>query len=130
MALQQRWLAEDADDAALLDALRADLLHTRRGPEGSVDACAVWREFRPGLFGEAELAPGVSLDWSADPDVQRLDQLMGHIAAAMPLLRDPPTDIGDTYSLHDLRRSAAEVADRCRELARRVRHTEGPWPPS
>ena len=56
IAFRQNWLADEADEDALRQALVADLHHTRRGPAGSVDAQTVWREFRPPLLGEVALA--------------------------------------------------------------------------
>ncbi|MCB9745547.1 MAG: hypothetical protein H6740_23410 [Alphaproteobacteria bacterium] len=49
VAFEARWLPEDAPDAEWVEALRADLLHTRRGPEGSEGAASIWARLRPSL---------------------------------------------------------------------------------
>jgi hypothetical protein len=49
-SLNLRFLAPDADDAALREALLADLTQTRRGPDGAPEpAPAVWAACRARL---------------------------------------------------------------------------------
>jgi len=57
IAFQIRWVDDTAPVSERRRALEADLLETRRGPSGTVDAHAVWLEFRPALYGEEPL-PG------------------------------------------------------------------------
>ena len=66
VAFQARWLAPDASDADRLEALQADVLHTRRSAEGSEDAPSLWRRLRPGL---------AALE--ADADLVAVDQAIG-----------------------------------------------------
>ncbi len=56
VAFQLRWLAPDASDGELLEALRADVLNTRRGPAGRESAVELWSRLRPTLAG-ADLNP-------------------------------------------------------------------------
>jgi len=42
-----RWLPEGATDDELLDALRNDVVATRRGPAGTESAPAIWTRLRP-----------------------------------------------------------------------------------
>lgn len=55
VAFEARWLPPEASDAELLEALRADLLQTRRGPDGSEGAAAIWARLRPTLPDCAEV---------------------------------------------------------------------------
>lgn len=107
VSLQVRWLGDDPDPDALREALAADLLQTRRGPSGAVDALAVWGELRPAL---AELA--------GDPDFARIEVGMAGVARAIDGLRAGDLD------RDGVRRgaaAAAEVADACRALWARAR---------
>ncbi len=72
------WLPPDAPAAALRDALRADLLSTRRGPAGVSSAPEVWRELRPGLPACAE--------------VEALDARVAALERALPALDEEPPD--------------------------------------
>lgn len=56
VAFQLRWLGAQASDAELLEALRADVLNTRRGPSGSESAMALWERLRGDLVG-ADVGP-------------------------------------------------------------------------
>jgi len=56
VAFQLRWIAPDASDDELLDALRADVLNTRRGPSGRESAMDLWSRLRPTLEG-ADVSP-------------------------------------------------------------------------
>ena len=118
VSLQVRWLGDDADPASLREALAADLLATRRGPSGTVDALALWAEFRPALFGEAPLPDGPTVDLTGDADLARLDAGMAEIALAIAGLRAGDLDA------EGVRRgagAAARVAEACRALWARAR---------
>lgn len=127
VALRQRWLGADAPLHERLEALVDDLLATRRGPSGTLDALSVWGEFRPGLLGEAPLEEGCRVDLSADPDVRAIDAAMAELSRVLPALR--AGEVGE--ALIDRAGAAArEVADRCRALDRRLRagHDDDPEP--
>lgn len=117
VAFQQRWLGPDAGPESRRAALEADLLHTRRGPDGSVDALTVWADARPALVGQAELG-GATIDLSHDPDIARLDGAMRAIAPLVEALRaGRATDVA-------LARGSAlalEVSETCRRLVERTR---------
>ena len=51
VCFQLRWLPGDAGDEELLEALRADVLATRRGPSGTESAVAIWARLRPSVEG-------------------------------------------------------------------------------
>jgi hypothetical protein len=118
IALQARWLDDGSTAAERLDALRADLLSTRRGPAGSVDATAVWQEFRKAL--SAALS---------DPDLVVVDAAMERVGGIIELLRaDAATEEDVALGLS----AAREVSDRIRQLDKRARSAlaEVPWPTS
>ena len=74
---EQRFLEEPVAEAALRQALRADLLATRRGAAGSEAAWQVWAQLRPaGLDG--------------DPDVAQIDAGMARLTGFDP---DSPLDV-------------------------------------
>ena len=118
VSLQVRWLGEDPSIEDLRRAVEADLLSTRRGPDGSRSATSVWAEFRPGLVGEADLVGGARVDLSGDPDVVTLDQNMGVISKLAAALGSPSAD---TEAVERGVEAARVVAETCRSLARRVR---------
>jgi hypothetical protein len=94
--LEARWLGEDADADELREALRTDLLRTRRGPEGHVGCVELWAQLRPTLSGV---------------DVAEVDRLVESLGAAIPKL--------ESYDLRRLRSVAEEaraLADACRRL--------------
>jgi hypothetical protein len=55
VAFQLRWLGPDCTDVDLLEALRADVLQTRRGPNGVETAMSIWSRLRPDLL-QADIA--------------------------------------------------------------------------
>ena len=75
ISLQVRWLGEGPALAALEEAFVADLLSTRRGPNGVTDAVALWTELQQDWQGE----------WISDPDVQRITAAMGELKGLLPL---------------------------------------------
>jgi hypothetical protein len=101
VAFQARWLEPDAPVEALREALREDLLRTRKGPDAVVDAAALWRELRVPL-----LAAGV----------ERVDGLMDELAGRARRL-----DSLDRDELVATARLARSVADELKALHARVR---------
>ncbi len=116
--LQVRWLGPGASPEALREALAADLLETRRGPAGVVDAVALWHALRPPLIGAAPLEGGAIVDLSGDADVEAITHAMAQIARVIEALRrgsdDPETvDAGIA--------AARAVTAACRSLWSRIR---------
>lgn len=118
VALRQRWLGAAAPLDERRAALADDLLSTRRGPEGTLDALSVWGEFRPALVGEAELPGGHRVDLTGDPDMDALDAGMVALADVVVALR-----AGDRSEDLVVRGSEASlvVSERCRALDKRLR---------
>lgn len=124
VALQQRWLDSQASNDEIWKALQADLLSTRRGPDGHQDAVAVWCEFSPELLG-ARPFPSGFVNLSADPDVASIVQCMQVIADGLDDLR---SGTAHTVLQEQLKCAALEVAEACLRLARRARTPEAEWP--
>jgi len=122
VAFQIRWLPPDASLEDRRGALAADLLCTRRGPDGEQDATSLWRAFRAGLVGEQELGPGVRVDLSDDAAVRRIDAAMTEIDAVSALLRAGEADEGAVDRGMD---AALRVAEAARDLFTRVRRSRG-----
>lgn len=83
-----RFAGPSASDAELLEALRADLLSTRSGPQGDVDALAVWAGLAPGL---APLRP--------DPDLDAVDAALAELTPQLDALRAGALDRPDLEAL-------------------------------
>lgn len=90
VSFQLRWLPEDAPDAELLDALRNDVLQTRRGPSGTESAPEIWKRLRPGV---------ASLD-------------LGQIDADVGLLADHVAALESGDASHDVLVACAAAARR------------------
>lgn len=118
VGLQVAWLGPEPAPEALREALAADLLATRRGPSGTVDAGTVWRELRPGLVGDAPLDHGGTVDLRGDPDLERLDAAMREVVAVAEALRADRADEAALRRGADAARAAAEA---CRALWTRHR---------
>lgn len=101
IAFQARWLEPDAPADALREALREDLLRTRKGPDGVVDAATLWQSLRAPLVGAG---------------IDRIDALMATIATRAATL-----DALDGPTLVDTAALAREVADELKALHARVR---------
>lgn len=119
IAFQIRWVEDSDPFAERRRALEADLLETRRGPSGTVDAFEVWQEFRPFLFGQVPV-PGRSIatDLSQEAEIMTISNAMRVISDVIDVLRD------GTVSERDVRRGSAaalEVSEACRTLLRRMR---------
>ncbi|MFT4626089.1 MAG: hypothetical protein ACI8PZ_004760 [Myxococcota bacterium] len=121
IALQQRWVLPTATEAERRAALSADLLSTRRGPTGQVDAVEVWRGFEQ-AFAIAEP------DIHDDSDLSGIRREMVTVDAVVTALREGRTDA----ALEARGRAAAlAVSEGCRRLWRRIRtQAEGSWPTS
>lgn len=118
VSLQVRWLGEGAPADELARALAADLLETRRGPNGTLDAHTVWGEFRPALVGEQALDGGVRVDLSEDRDFAALDRAMDEVARVSAALRAGGADEATVASGVA---AAGTVSGLCRRLWTRVR---------
>ena len=81
MSLQLRFAGADADAEILADALRDDVLQTRRGPRGTRSAFELFDGAWPWLVGEAELPepPGGRVDLSRDPVLMRLAEAIAEL---------------------------------------------------
>jgi hypothetical protein len=102
---QVSWLGPNPDPTALREALAADLLATRRSPQGTVGAVALFDRLLPRL----ESLP-------RDEDWRRLDAAMQEIRAIVVVLE------GGTATQDDVERgvrAARAVADACRALHRK-----------
>lgn len=112
VAFQLRWLPEDAPAGELLEALRADVLQTRRGPSGTESAPQVWARVRPPLAGL---------------DLHGIDAAMSELTDGLGGLEQGTLSL---EQLRALRVAAIAVSDGLAELYRTVREQEGQWPRS
>jgi hypothetical protein len=117
VAFQVRWVAPDADLAARRAALAQDLLATRRGPQGEVDAASLWAEVRRPLVGDEPLPNGARADLRGDPAVVLID---GAMAELQPLLAGLRDGSADEEAVRIGTEAALRVAEACRDLHRRV----------
>jgi hypothetical protein len=101
ICFQARWLEPGTPVDTLRDALRDDLLRTRRGPDGTQDAVAVWAELREAL---------------APAGVERVDALMATLADRAARL-----DTLDAAALAETVELARDVADELRAIHIRMR---------
>lgn len=122
VSLQMRWLRTEASPKERQQALKADLLATRRGPQGTQDAVSVYGEFRPTLMGEEPLGPGVVMDLSANPMVISLEAAMAEIADITELLAN---NVAGEDDIDRGAKAALTVSERCRDLYRRIRELRG-----
>ena len=107
IAFQARWLPESAGRQDWQDGLVSDLLQTRRGPAGTVDAVTLWKRLRPGL-GELE----------GDPDLLEVDDAMKTIDRSLDDLR---ADRLSVEALQALGGTAKRVAHHLSVLHKRLR---------
>ncbi len=73
VAFSARWLPPGTAGEELLEALRADVLHTRRSSAGSEDAVGLWTRLRPALAALGD-----------DPDLLGVDRAVADLAGWMP----------------------------------------------
>ncbi len=121
IAFQTRWLGPDASALDRQQALEADLLATRRGPEGTVSAVEVWQQARGGLFGTDALRDGLTVDLSDDAIVAHLDAQMAQVAGVVRALQQGPPDEDTVQRGCEL---ALAVADSCKQLVLAARNGE------
>ncbi len=109
VAMQTRWLPEDAPAGELRAALMTDVLTTRRSDALTLSAPELWHVLRPPLAAAltaAELAP--------------IDAAVARLAAAVAPLRD------DALTLSELRALAEDARQVARELAALTRRLREP----
>ena len=107
IAFQTRWLPESADHQEWTAALQADLLQTRRGPNGAESAVSIWERIRD-EFGELE----------DDKDIAGVEAAFGTIRTLMPALEGGEITSQDAQVLAQASR---EVAGRLAALHKRLR---------
>ncbi|MDP2306756.1 MAG: hypothetical protein Q8P18_12095 [Pseudomonadota bacterium] len=105
ISFQARWIEPGAPIDTLRDALREDLLRTRKGPDGVFTAAALWRALREPLI---------------PLGIDRVDALMEVLT-----VRAAALDTLDEASLLDTARLAREVADELRAVHARARSGKG-----
>ena len=95
VCFEQRWLPEGASDEELLEALRADVLETRRSRQGVETAPQIWARLRGPL---ADLPQAARVDASVDLLEQGLEGLrQGSLERArLEELASAARDISDT----------------------------------
>ena len=96
-----RWLPDGAPVEELREALRDDLLRTRKGPTGVTGAVALWAELRTPLI---------------PAGIEAIDARMGRVAALAASL-----DTLDAPALAEAAALARAVADELRDLHARTR---------
>ena len=107
VAFRARWLSPEATEADWLEALRADVLHTRRSAEGSEDAPSLWNRLRPGLAG-----------LEGDADLSAVDEAVAALSRRLPALTDGSLAGGDLQACAS---EARAVATHLAALHRRLR---------
>ena len=124
VSFQARWLPDSASVEMVAEAVRADLLSTRRGPAGEQDALEVWQGFRPVLVGEQHI-DGQLVDLSDAPAFRHLDEAMQRLAEHVHALK-----LDGHVDLVGARRDALAVADSCKALLAWISSPEWTWPTS
>jgi hypothetical protein len=107
IAFQSRWLPDDAGVEDWTQALRSDLMETRRGPDGSEGAVEIWARLKPDF---ATL--------QGDPDIHQIDGAMLRIGAGLPYLESGGLDLS---ALHTMAEDARCVATHLAALHRRLK---------
>lgn len=115
VTLQQRWLASDATDDERVEAIIADVLHTRRDELGSTDVVALWRGHAPALLGKIALSAR-PVDLSADHDVASLEALMARLQQVIDAVR-----AGQLFDARQASAICGQVAQHVNALSRRAR---------
>ncbi len=121
VTLQARWLPADADVGARIEAARADLLRTARGPAGERDAMAVAEPFVAALVGEAALEEGGSVvDLAEDPAVAEVLAAVAEVGRLLAPLAEP----GAADVVDDAFAAARRLREACRALVAASRPPE------
>ena len=107
IAFQSRWLPPDASAEEWLGALESDLLHTRKGPNGSEGAVELWRSLR-----------GEQVGLESDPDFRKVELAMERIAEQLEGLRTGALTIPQMMSLAE---ETKTVASHLSKLHKRLR---------
>jgi hypothetical protein len=107
VAFQARWLPANASDQEWLEALQADVLHTRRSSDASQDAPSLWERLR-----------GPLIPLQGDSDLAAVDAAIAELQVILPRLAQ-----GDLSSAELVRCSenARAVATHLAALHRRLR---------
>jgi hypothetical protein len=96
VALQTRGLPPDPTDDELREALAADLLRTRSGPDGARDALEVWED--------------VKVDLGGDPHFDRLLAAIERLRPRIAALRTGSLDRAGLLDAADAAREASDAA--------------------
>jgi len=115
VSFQARWVGPSASDQELADAVRADLVETRRGPAGVVSARQLWAEIRPALTGQG-LLDGEGVDLSLDPAISEIDAALDQIAAL-----SEAWGAGEPVAVRQAAELARAIQGSCAAMLRRVR---------
>lgn len=108
VSLNLRFLAPDAEPAAVREALLADLTQTRRGPSGALESAPeVWAACRARLG-----------DVGAAPELAEVDAAIKQIQSSLPALVD---DQLDAAALLALAQAARGVTAALTALTRRLK---------
>ena len=107
VAFQARWLGDDAEAGELLEALRQDVLATRRSDAETLSAPELWAQLR------APLAEHL-----ADAELSPIDAGVARLSAAAPGLTAGSLSLAE---LHHVADDARVVARELAALTRRLR---------
>ena len=118
VTMQQRWSGSEAGRGERIEALRVDLLETRRGTEEVCDVFEVWAEFRRVFYGQLALCDGSKLDLALDPDLNRIEVNIESLQSVVAQLQcgHPKVEV-----LECGERATREIAEACRSFAKRLR---------
>lgn len=115
ITFQTRWLGADPTGPELVQAVLADVLSTRRGPNGSESAMAIWKRYRAALLGDHS-ADGRTANLGSDRAVGVIDDRIKKLEGLMPMVRDGDVGAAGEAALH-----ARVISAACRDLLTRVR---------
>ena len=95
--LEARWLGEDSTESEYREALRTDLLRTRRGPNGDEDFRTLWSRLRPSV---------------ESFDTREVDEVVAALALDVPRLGEL-----DLPGLRAVGQRAHKLGEACRRLS-------------
>ena len=107
IAFQSRWLPADASDSDWKGALESDLLHTRKGPDGTESAVQLWERLRKEEVGLEN-----------DSDFQKIALAMERISEQLAALESGGLARDEMMSLAD---ETKNVASHLASLHKRLR---------